>query len=288
MQTMSAAPELAVFEGARDAYVAAIKEAPPEALAYLLPGDDYALGGLAVHVNFVLEHYLGVLRAMQAAGFQECRPEDPPGLEETANGRARAGLDAAELEAELALTSRWHAEVVELIGGLDSMSRSAPVWYPGSSAVYPTTAGDVLGWLIGHYREHVPQIGALAEAWRRDTQAAAAIEVVERFNAAFGSGDVDAILALMTDDCVFENTLPAPDGERVVGQAAMRRFCESFFGSTANPRFSTEEIFAAGDRVVSRWRFEWGEGDSAGHVRGVDVNRVRDGKVAEKLAYVKG
>jgi hypothetical protein len=27
---------------------------------------------------------------------------------------------------------------------------------------------------------------------------------------------------------------------------------------------------------------------TGGHVRGVDVMRVRDGKVAEKLAYVKG
>ena len=27
---------------------------------------------------------------------------------------------------------------------------------------------------------------------------------------------------------------------------------------------------------------------SAGHVRGVDVLRVRDGKVVEKLSYVKG
>ena len=83
--------------------------------------------------------------------------------------------------------------------------------------------------------------------------------VVERFNQAFGSGDVDAILALMTDDCIFENTFPAPDGERVVGQAAMRQFCETFFSGTDKPRFSTEEIFAAGDRVITRWRFDWGE-----------------------------
>ena len=60
-----------------------------------------------------------------------------------------------------------------------------------------------------------------------------------------------------------------------------------FFGSTASPRFETEEIFAAGDRVVARWRFSWGGADG-GHVRGVDIFKVRDGKVAEKLSYVKG
>ena len=47
---------------------------------------------------------------------------------------------------------------------------------------------------------------------------------------------------------------------------------------------TTVEIFAAGDRVVARWRYDYGNG----HVRGVDVFTVRDGLVAEKLSYVKG
>lgn len=107
---------------------------------------------------------------------------------------------------------------------------------------------------------------------------------VDRFNDAFNRHDVDAVMALMTDDVVFENTYPPPDGERHQGQAAVRAFWESFFGSTPSARFDAEEMFVAGDRAVVRWRFEWGDG----HVRGVDVIRVRDGKVAEKLSYVKG
>jgi ketosteroid isomerase-like protein len=113
------------------------------------------------------------------------------------------------------------------------------------------------------------------------------LDVVRRFNEAFGHGDVDGVMALMTDDCVFENTSPSPDGERYEGREAVRRFWVEFFTGTDTPRFETEEIFAADDRVVCRWRFTWGD-PPAGHVRGVDVFRVRDGKVAEKLAYVKG
>lgn len=112
--------------------------------------------------------------------------------------------------------------------------------------------------------------------------------MVGRFSEAFDRCDVDAIMALMTDDCVFESTSPAPDGERCVGQAAVRGFWERFFAGTTSPKFTAEETFGAGDRVTVRWRFTWGAGDSAGHVRGVDVIRVRDGKVAEKLSYVKG
>jgi ketosteroid isomerase-like protein len=44
-----------------------------------------------------------------------------------------------------------------------------------------------------------------------------------------------------------------------------------------------------GDRAVVRWRFSWLDPDGwRGHVRGVDVLRLRDGRVAEKLSYVKG
>jgi uncharacterized protein (TIGR03086 family) len=110
-----------------------------------------------------------------------------------------------------------------------------------------------------------------------------------RFAAAFGAGDVDAIMELMTDDCVFEATSPAPDGSRVEGAAAVRAVWEELFGATADPRFTTEESFVQDGRGVLRWRFSWREPDGGeGHVRGVDVLRFRDGKVCEKLSYVKG
>jgi uncharacterized protein (TIGR03086 family) len=113
--------------------------------------------------------------------------------------------------------------------------------------------------------------------------------VVARFSAAFGSGDVDAIMALMTDDCVFEATGPPPDGGRFEGQTSVRGVWEEVFGGTVDARFEEEESFVSGDRAVLRWRYSWTDGDgSPGHVRGVDVLRLRDGKVAEKLSYVKG
>jgi len=115
-------------------------------------------------------------------------------------------------------------------------------------------------------------------------------DALAAFSAAFGSGDVDAIMALMTDDVVFESTGPAPDGVRVEGAAAVRAVWENLFGGgTRSPRFSEEDSFYDGGRAVLRWRFDWLEADgSPGHVRGVDVLTFRDGKVAEKLSYVKG
>jgi ketosteroid isomerase-like protein len=113
------------------------------------------------------------------------------------------------------------------------------------------------------------------------------LAVIDAFNDAFARQDVDGVMALMTEDCIFENTLPAPDGERHTGSGPVRAFWAQFFTSTPSARFETEEVFTAGDRAVVRWVFHW-DGDGPGHVRGVDVFKVRDGKVAEKLSYVKG
>jgi len=115
-------------------------------------------------------------------------------------------------------------------------------------------------------------------------------DVVERFNAAFNRHDVDAIMALMTEDCVFENTAPPPDGERFAGQAAVRACWERLFSDAPQALFTTEETFVAADRAVVRWTYRWAadEPGQPGHVRGVDILRVTHGKVAEKLSYVKG
>jgi ketosteroid isomerase-like protein len=112
--------------------------------------------------------------------------------------------------------------------------------------------------------------------------------VLTRFNDAFGRGDTDAVMSLMTEDCVFENTFPAPDGERHVGERNVREFWSQFFASTPSARFEAEETLVFGDRAVVRWVFHWENDGIAGHVRGIDLFRVRDGKVAEKLSYVKG
>jgi ketosteroid isomerase-like protein len=114
------------------------------------------------------------------------------------------------------------------------------------------------------------------------------LAAVERFNDAFNRHDVDAVMAAMTEHCVFENTTP-PVGTRYEGHHAVRGAWEEFFASSPTAHFETEEVITAADRAVVRWRYTWTNDDgSQGMVRGVDVMAVRDGKVAEKLSYVKG
>ncbi|MGE5290927.1 MAG: nuclear transport factor 2 family protein [Micromonosporaceae bacterium] len=107
--------------------------------------------------------------------------------------------------------------------------------------------------------------------------------VVSRFNAAWNDHDLPGALALTSEDCVFESTAPAPDGQRITGRAAIGAAWKPIFDDQRS-RFTVEESFAAGTRIVQRWRYDWGDG----HVRGIDVITVKHGQVTEKLSYVKG
>lgn len=107
--------------------------------------------------------------------------------------------------------------------------------------------------------------------------------LVDRFNAAWNSHELDAALAMCSEDCVFESTSPAPDGTRHVGLAALREAWAPIFADTG-ARFTVEESFATDERVTQRWRYDW----DGGHVRGIDQIDVSDGVISGKYAYVKG
>lgn len=114
------------------------------------------------------------------------------------------------------------------------------------------------------------------------------IAVVEKFNAAFNRHNVEEVMALMTEDCIFENTNPAPDGTRLEGAEAVKAYWIRFFTNNPDAVFETEDIFAHEDRCVVRWIYRKTKDGKPWHLRGVDVFKVRDGKVSEKLSYVKG
>jgi len=62
-----------------------------------------------------------------------------------------------------------------------------------------------------------------------DALTKATLGAIERFNQAFNRHDVDAVMEAMTEDCVFENTYPPPNGERYEGQSAVRSFWNQFW-----------------------------------------------------------
>jgi ketosteroid isomerase-like protein len=112
--------------------------------------------------------------------------------------------------------------------------------------------------------------------------------VIDRFNEAFNGHDADALALVLTDDTLFEDTSPPPDGRRIEGKAAVVEFWRGWFARNADAVFEAEDVIIAGDRAVVCWVYRKPRNGQPWHLRGVDVFTVRDGKVAAKLAYVKG
>jgi hypothetical protein len=107
--------------------------------------------------------------------------------------------------------------------------------------------------------------------------------VVDAFGTAWSSHDLEGALAWLSEDCLFESTGPAPDGMACRGLAEIRDAWKPIFDDPDSV-FETEETVIAGDRIVQRWRYSWKDG----HVRGIDLFAVADGRITEKLSYVKG
>ncbi len=119
-----------------------------------------------------------------------------------------------------------------------------------------------------------------------DTNTAATLELMRRFNDVFQRHDPSALPELVASNCVLENTTPAPNGERRVG----RDECVALWtqiATTPGTYFVLEDTIGMGDRAIIRWRFCWGEGE-ANSIRGVNLMRVRDGQIIEAMGYVKG
>ncbi|HEU4567031.1 MAG TPA: TIGR03086 family metal-binding protein [Marmoricola sp.] len=196
---------------------------------------------------------------------------------------------SAEYVHQLAADHLVHSWDLAVATGTDSrldphLVAEVAAWFADREELY--RGAGIVGPHLGFSGD--PQANLLA-AFGRDPSWGPAHAALARFSAAFGRGDIDAIMSLMTEDCVFEATGPAPDGVRHEGADAVRLVWEELFAGTSSPRFTAEESFVAGDRGVLRWRFDWLDDDGTpGHVRGVDVLRLRDGLVAEKLSYVKG
>jgi ketosteroid isomerase-like protein len=110
-------------------------------------------------------------------------------------------------------------------------------------------------------------------------------EVIHRFNHAFVAHDPRGFEALVGEECVMEAIEPAPDGARYEGKAA----CVAFWMQLIEDRsmqFTAEHIEVATDTATIRWRLRFGPG-AQDYVRGVNLMRVRDGRIVEALGYGK-
>lgn len=117
----------------------------------------------------------------------------------------------------------------------------------------------------------------------------AALRLALDYNQAINRLDAEALLALVSEDCRFESSDPAPDGRVLTGKQALRRHWESTFKAHTGLRREIEEAVGMGERCLVRWRLvrvsNTGVSDQ---VRGVDLFKESDGFIKEILSYRKG
>ena len=114
-------------------------------------------------------------------------------------------------------------------------------------------------------------------------------EWLQAFADAFNRHDADAIMAFMTDDCVFEASAgPEACGARFEGPAAVRAAFGDVWATFPDAHWGGARHFVCGDRGVSEWTFTGTRGDgSRVEVHGCDLFRFRDGRIALKNSYRK-
>ena len=113
--------------------------------------------------------------------------------------------------------------------------------------------------------------------------------LLEHFAEAWNRHDLDALMSMMTDDCVFEASAgPALDGQHSEGKPAVRAAYAAVFEAFPDAHCAEARHVIAGHRGVSEWTFTGTQKDGTGvAVTGCDLCTFRDGKIAIKNSYRK-
>ncbi|GAB2888323.1 nuclear transport factor 2 family protein [Paralcaligenes sp. KSB-10] len=117
----------------------------------------------------------------------------------------------------------------------------------------------------------------------------ALMRVLEKFGDAWNRHDIDALMACMHNDCVFE-TVAGPEvyGARHDGPAAVRKAFEAAWQTIPDAQWLNAKVWVKGDQGVMESTFTGTAADGARiEANMVDLIVFRDGKILRKNAFRK-
>ncbi len=115
------------------------------------------------------------------------------------------------------------------------------------------------------------------------------VALLDRFADAWNRHDLDALMAMMTDDCVFESSAGAQvNGQRSEGRDAVRAAFAAVFETFPDAQWRNPRHFVAGSRAVSEWTFTGTHRDGRTvEVNGCDLFTLRNGRIVVKNSFRK-
>jgi ketosteroid isomerase-like protein len=108
-------------------------------------------------------------------------------------------------------------------------------------------------------------------------------ELAARYGAAWAAHDLDAIMAMHTDDTVFHLH---GGGEPAVGLAATREAFAAAAAQWPDIRFEKSRVYIGAAHFVSEYEMSGSSGGKSFTCDGVDVIAVTGGRVARKDTYL--
>lgn len=115
------------------------------------------------------------------------------------------------------------------------------------------------------------------------------VSTLEAFSAAWNAHDVDALMAFMTDDCIFE-AAGGPDacGTRHIGTQAVRTAFANVWLTSPDATWHNGQHLVQGDFGISQWLFTATNADgSRVEADGLDIFAFKNGKIQSKKAFRK-
>lgn len=115
------------------------------------------------------------------------------------------------------------------------------------------------------------------------------IALMERHAAAWNAHDLEALLDLFTEDCIFDTAAGrGSHGDRHVGREAVGRAFAAIFAAFPDARWDDATHRICGDLGLSVWVFRATRSDGQ-HVEvgGLDLLTFRDGRIVRKDTFRK-
>jgi steroid delta-isomerase-like uncharacterized protein len=115
------------------------------------------------------------------------------------------------------------------------------------------------------------------------------VKLLDRFADAWNRHDLEALMSMMTDDCVFDASAgPHVNEQRSEGKEGVRAAYAAVFQAFPDAHWANPRHIISGNRGVSEWTFTGTQRDGKRvEVAGCDLFTFRDGRIAIKSSYRK-